>query len=80
MIQAFEEIDCILFSLLILGHISGSNGYVWHCHPDQFYVVEVIIPAGVDNPSVTLLQMLPTFICRCPQDSLQNMALDEPSK
>ncbi len=48
------EVDCILFSLLILRGISDSQGLVWKCHPRQLYMVEVTLPEKVSKFVLTL--------------------------
>ena len=44
LLQVLKEVDCHLFSLLILKGLSDSRGNVWRCHPNQFYMVEVTVP------------------------------------
>lgn len=45
--QILVEMDCILFSLLILKGLSDSKGHVWRCHPSHLYLVEVTVPENV---------------------------------
>ncbi len=42
--QVLAEVDCILFSLLILSGLSDSRGLVWRSHTSHLYVVEVTLP------------------------------------
>ena len=51
-VQILLEMDCILFSLLILKGICDSKGHVWRCHPSHLYVVEVTLPEDVVRVSI----------------------------
>ena len=44
MLQILSEVDTILFSLLILGGLTDSQGHVWRCHSGQLYAVELTLP------------------------------------
>ena len=44
MLQILSEVDTILFSLLILGGLTDSQGRVWRCHSGQLYAVELTLP------------------------------------
>ena len=43
-----KGLDAFFFSLLVLGEISDSEGYVWRKHPDDLYVIEVTAPLQQD--------------------------------
>ena len=43
-----KDLDTFLFSLLVLGEISDSEGYVWRKHPGDLYVIEVTAPLHQD--------------------------------
>ena len=47
-----KGLDTFLFSLLILGEVSDSEGYVWRRHPNDLYVVEVTALAHGDIQNV----------------------------
>ena len=38
--QVLEDVDTLLFSILILKGLNDSNGKVWRCFPQQLYLVE----------------------------------------
>ena len=42
--QVLAEVDCILFSLLILSGLNDSRGLVWRSHASHLYIVEVTLP------------------------------------
>ena len=39
-----KDLDTFLFSLLVLGEISDSEGYIWRKRPDDLYVIELTAP------------------------------------
>ena len=47
-----KGLDTFLFSLLILGEVSDSEGYVWRKHPNDLYVIEMTSPAFSEIESV----------------------------
>ena len=73
--QALPEAGDMLFNLLVLHRISGTNGYVWQCSPEQLYIVEVVIPENdklSKTHSISLLKMLPTIECHSPHTILHS--------
>ena len=48
-----------------------SQGRVWHCHPNQLYVVEVTLPPHgheniLESRTLSLLGVLPSVLCLNP--------------
>ena len=59
-LQVLREVDCLLFSLLILNGLSDSRGHMWRSQSSQLYLVEVTLPENtVRTPdSVCVLTIL----------------------
>ncbi|XP_064404373.1 E3 ubiquitin-protein ligase RNF213-like isoform X3 [Halichondria panicea] len=70
--NVIAEVDCILFSLLILSGISDSRGLVWRRHTGHLYMVEVTLPEQIsdqeDFQTLHLLNLFPTVQCSSPKD------------
>ena len=83
--------DTILFSLLILRGLCDSQGRVWHCHPDQFYAVEVTV-SNTENisghnkklspasPTLALLKLLPSVTCLSPTQAADQLEAENKGK
>ncbi|XP_064403130.1 E3 ubiquitin-protein ligase RNF213-like isoform X2 [Halichondria panicea] len=70
--RVLAEVDCILFSLLILSGLNDSRGLVWRSHASHLYIVEVTLPEKTTHQesfqTLNLLNLLPTVHCTSPRD------------
>ena len=54
---------------------------MWHCHPNQFYAVEVTLPSTTttpghvipESPTLSLLELLPDVTCLNPCEVLDQL-------
>lgn len=83
--------DTILFSLLILRGLCDSQGRVWRCHPNQFYVVEATLPDREnlseshkkllpESRILSLMKLLPSVSCPSPRKTLDHLEAEHLSK
>lgn len=76
-----QQVDTILFSLLILRGLCDSQGRVWRCHPNQLYAVEITRPNEDSNKgflpesrTMALLDLLPSVSCLSPRAALERFS------
>ena len=62
LMQVLAEVDCILFSLLILRGLSDSRGLVWRSHASHLYMVEVTLPEGTVSTVWLMFESLSAYL------------------
>ena len=66
-----KSVDCLLFSILVLGCFTDLHGNLWRRNLSHLYAVEATLPkTALESSRATrrMLRFLPSLVCFGPQD------------
>lgn len=70
-----EDVDCFLFSVLVLGHLRDRQGNTWRREIVQMYTVEVTISEQrKTSATCQLLKLLPNAFCLQPNKCFHTLS------
>ena len=59
-------LEPILFKLLVLGSICKGTGELWHCRPQDYYVLEMTVDTTVQTSLANFISLFPKSECTQP--------------
>ena len=68
-LQMVKFVDCLLFSILVLGYFTDIHGNLWRRDLSHLYMVEITLPPNAEEKRCAakrLLHLLPSLMCCSP--------------